>query len=247
MSLVLDGGNTIVSRMDGENFLKLYNACKLWDGNRVIDQERVKKIADNEQRSYATTKTYHFSDVPIVICEFNGQKLIIDGQHRMVAWVHLKCPYETEWLVRITSCKKEEEVCRIFESINCGTPVSSNYYLEKVNSVISNALRKFGEKYDIVSKSSQCQRPNINLERTRDNFGMNIPLRDLIAAGKVSADLLLNSIYEVNNQVKINNRGNPKKFPVKCYAMAETKDCFITLEIGWENLVISHLLGRLVQ
>lgn len=243
MSLVLNGGKSTVTFMDGKSFKSFIDTCGLWIRNRNIDRERVIVIRDYEVENYKLHGTYTFADTPVLICEVGGDKLIIDGQHRISAWLNMKCPADSEWLVYRRQCKDEGEVMRIFESINCGTPVSSTYYNEKVNNVITKALEQFGSK-EIISKSEACQCPNFNIKKTCENFGSNVKFRDAIISGKIDSKIILATLYQLNDSHKSTLETIRADKP-KIYKTAMEKGYYITAFKMWENIVISRIFENL--
>jgi hypothetical protein len=196
--LHFSGATTVHSAgaIPGGVMASVYDCKENFTSNRTLDACRAEAFAHEEKRHYEATGMYRFSDTPVVFCTIRGAKprlILVDGQHRLHAWVTLGKPECCTWFVSLVECATEADVERHFVRINSGTPVPPEYYDKKAVAVIEAYLDKLRSKWPELEGGEKSQRPKYNRDVIRSKFlgACEGKLRVEIAAGRVDVDLLM--------------------------------------------------------
>ncbi len=145
----------------------------IYQGNRIIDQERVNVIENKirEDPGLLDGTQVHFA-------LYNEKYIILDGQHRLSALERVKntTPNIISNLkieIKVYKCKTNEDVAKKFVELNDNhVPVPKKYIMNNVHDIcscVSAKLRKHFPKA-IFSDSYSCHRPNINLKRFEETL-----------------------------------------------------------------------------
>ena len=135
-------------------------------------EEHVEEIYEFQLSHYKKYGTYlYFGCITIAIC--NGEKYLLDGQHRLFSMEKIYNMNEFNDFkvdIEIIECQSMEEMQELFTIINKNIPVKD--FLKNFKKEIAVQLRDYLKmNYSNYISTSQTPRiPNINLENFLDEF-----------------------------------------------------------------------------
>lgn len=156
--------NKLVSKFISENI-------KIPDFQRNCDKQKVLDIIEYQSRLFAHHNMYQFSS-PIILCLFENQYWVADGQHRYYAMKQLynNTNIDFEVLISVNEMSSEEEMKEFFININKGSNVSDWHLNAIVNKDPRIKMYKDVQEYistnykNFLSQAKRPQKPNINLD-----------------------------------------------------------------------------------
>jgi hypothetical protein len=226
----------------GKQLLELCDAGKLrvWEFNRALDEARVARMTEEQlariQRGQSVSL---FMPTPVTVCRLGEGLLLMDGQHRLAVLRRLaqNPGYDAgsvELLLCEAACSRAEELEETFVRVNSGTPVPASYYNRRVLAVLDEFIAELVVKFPkAVSKAARPQRPNFNGARARDEMATQIPLRDAIIDGKLTAAALMAVALEDNALEKAITSTTTRKLPESALNRAAKTDFYLGLREGW--------------
>lgn len=137
------------------------------DFQRIINKYHLETIIKKYEQSYFETKLINYYGA-IILCEYNGVRYLIDGQHRFFALKHMfeKYNIDISIMLQILPCKTNKEMKEHFKNINSNLELP-DYLLELESNEKKQNLQKFEQylmkTYNNYHSNSQHPRfPNVN-------------------------------------------------------------------------------------
>jgi hypothetical protein len=216
---------------------------KLWEGNREVDLARAKRIAQAlELDSTGVT--------PIVVAEFERRLLVIDGQHRLHAFIHLeqKRANEVEVLVCKTFCSSEQEVRRLFRVTNSGTPVPLSFFNEEVKAFAEEVADRLNVAHPgVITAKGKAQRPRITRRDFIERISSSTHTRDGAAAGRLRAEEAEKEVQTMNRAAKRRFGADPDREAANygataiLLARAKSLEFYLGLDGSWVDTLMNRL------
>jgi len=241
-SLIASSGNVSYRLFTGKQLLGLSDAggLRVWEFNRALDVARVDRMVEDQLARIRRGEPVNlFMPTPITVCWLGDGHLLMDGQHRLAALRRLAqapgCDAEkVELLLCEVACARAEDVEETFVRVNSGTPVPASYYNRRVLAVLEEFIAELTKRYPTaVSKAARPQRPNFNGARARDEMAVQIPLRDAIVDGKLTAAALLAVALEDNALERAITATTARKIPESALNRAAKTGFYLGLREGW--------------
>ena len=166
-----------------QSSLEIWKACNLFknmqpdikshmfQGNRIIDQERVDVIANRIKE-----KPGIFDGTQVHFALHNKKYIILDGQHRLSALEQI-AKESHEFLeklhieVKVYSCDTKEDMTKKFIELNDNhVPVPKKYIRSNSHTICSSVSAMLLNYFPktIFSNSYNCNRPQICLKRLEE-------------------------------------------------------------------------------
>lgn len=152
-----------------------HGLIELWEGQRSLDIERAKTMAEYFHSEYLKHKTIKLRG-SILLCKkddllFSNIFYLIDGQHRYYA---LKSLLESNLIpdieirIDIIVVKDEDEIRQEFININKSVPVPIHYLTP--NDIVNLCFNNLRNKFPKAFSEGKCNRPAINSDQFKDAF-----------------------------------------------------------------------------
>jgi hypothetical protein len=152
-------------------------AIPIWNGNRIIDTEHVKKI----KASLSDIKLidFGFRIITRMVDDAGGNKIteskIIDGQHRhKVLTDHFQenfCADDFQVVVLEKEVSTESEIITYFKQLNTQLPIAWKSDPVMVTNEYIKALEgKFNTKKEKMIREASTKRPYLSVDKVREKF-----------------------------------------------------------------------------
>lgn len=152
-------------------------AIEIWNGNRIIDTEHVKRIKGSLADVKAIDSGFHIITRTVQDAGGNPVKesKIIDGQHRhkvLTDYFHENfCAEDFQVLVREKEVASESEVITYFKQLNTQLPIAWKSDPTMVaNEYIKALCIQFTGKKERLIREGATKRPYLSVEKVREKF-----------------------------------------------------------------------------
>lgn len=213
----------------------------VWIKNRQLDSARVDRLyAEQAERLSRGQALSLFAPTPFVAHRdglLSGVLELLDGQHRLGVLrllskthpMHLKT---VKVLLCVATGISPETV---FERANSGTPIPAAYYNERVSSVTSEFAERLALAFPkAASPSVRPLRPNFNKNSVVAAMSSQIPFRDSIMDGKLTAESIFALAVTANrDESAITAAGARAATPASAIKRATASGFHLGLREGW--------------
>jgi hypothetical protein len=176
--------------------------------NRALDHDRVERIAKQQEIKFLECKKFDFYFNPIVVCKYQKDQFLIDGQHRVATLKKLKAKFcnifdNVNCIVLFITCENEQDIAYNFERVNSGTPLPASYYHKKISQVLKLYAKWLETKFQsAVSSSEKPRRPNFNVDLVKKEISLDEKFKIACGEGKITLDVLIKATEMQNDIAK---------------------------------------------
>jgi hypothetical protein len=199
-----------------------------WELQRTINKKKVISIAKDMIKYYKKNDEFIYMD-PIHIAHVGEKYYIVDGQHRLVAFIKIyninKFPIQKIPCI-IWTLTSNEEIDDLFDKINNRLMIDKNKLMKHKLILLLNLMEtKWND--DIWGE----RRPRINkelfIEKIRNNDNCY----------KLDAEEIMEQIVKINNSIRLKKRNDryTSKLSTLIHNKTEELDFFLGIdkELGW--------------
>lgn len=174
----------------------LNNNTQMWEFQRTLNMDRVIDLTNSFKNNYKQFGSFCIRQA-IIICKYNGNDYIIDGQHRYVALYNLikdNFINDVNVLVVYIECKEQKDIRFEFKNINDIIVVPKCYI--NPSELIDQAINILMRKYSNLKKSiKRINRPNVDIDKVKSTL---IEADIIHKLNVVSCEHLVNIIDKLN-------------------------------------------------
>lgn len=213
---------SITSNINISNLVKI----EYYSGQRPIDREYIKNITSRALRYYQDNNQPLIRQ-SISICDLNGKKMIIDGQHRAECFKQLLKNNHPDYCIHtpIYTCKSMEDVDKLFKYLNSYLPMPHAYICD-AKSLTGPLLTYLKSTYPSYMRDTvKCQRPNISIKTLNDYISSTDWAQRLLNIG-ITSNELIDAVKLLNNQLletKVDDFNRLSSCQMKSLSMNDTK------------------------
>ena len=227
------------------------------DIQRIVDLDKVAEIINFQLEFKRNNDFFNFSaSGPINIHIWNGQALLIDGQHRYAALdrLHNKLGHNIKSYVNFVTVNTQEELEFNYKMINMNTPLPDFSEFPLLDKKIPETVAAdFKLKYpDIWSKTSRSRRPHIFWNHFQETLAYICSEIPDIKTGKK----LTTIVQDYNDKLQRWSRENFKGVNDKMYKKAKKSGLFLGLDkyknseeyrYDWARKIVEEQTGRTIK
>ncbi len=205
---------------------------KLWSTQRSVNQEHVQDLIKNLK----THNSPHFIGTFKIIRDKEGNKRLIDGQHRYYAIKKImseNSKFNMNLIVELyeTDHLDSERSINLFQEANSCLNVSKNDMPNILaNNIIKNLSIRFKGMIIDVKDGKRCNRPRINKRE------LYLKLKTYIQETLKNEDEILQQIVSINNDYGCHGRQTFKKTTTEMFEKCKNSGWYLGLDLNFEWL-----------
>jgi hypothetical protein len=154
---------------------RLFSQIPVWRGNRVIDEDHVRKIREGLKNNISLLNSSPYRIALMIEEDGTAKQWIIDGQHRALIlkeYFEKEGAEEFDVLVAGKRFENEDEIIDHFKTINTTRAIQwKEDPVMKANSYLAALMKEFNEnpKFPMI-RAGKTTRPFLSADKLRDEI-----------------------------------------------------------------------------